>query len=123
MADEKPKPRLKGNVGIRATCLQIPMLQPDGRSLLDAAALTIRRIALYSSHMCASVLVWEMILTVFMRFSTASSKSKILGHDTLLVDDVDTSLLQRLGELDNLGSAQWGWLMWRYPSGVHGSDG
>jgi hypothetical protein len=34
----------------------------------------------------------------------STCKSKILGHDTLLVDDVDTGLLERLGEFDNLGS-------------------
>jgi len=33
----------------------------------------------------------------------AACKSKILGHDALLVDNVNTSLLERLGKLDDLG--------------------
>ena len=34
----------------------------------------------------------------------AACKSKILGHNALLVDNVNTSLLERLGKLDDLGS-------------------
>jgi hypothetical protein len=34
----------------------------------------------------------------------STCKSKILGHDTLLVHYMDASLLERLGKLDNLGS-------------------
>lgn len=33
----------------------------------------------------------------------AAGKSKVLGHDGLLVDNVDTGALELLGELDNVG--------------------
>ena len=35
----------------------------------------------------------------------AASKREILGHDALLVDNMDASLLEALGKLDNLGRA------------------
>lgn len=52
--------------------------------------------ALDSSHVLAG---GDPRLTLL----AAASKSKILGHDALLVDDVDTGELELLGELNDIG--------------------
>lgn len=54
--------------------------------------------ALDSSHVLAGS---DPRLTLL----AAASKSKILGHDALLVDNVDTGALELLGEGDNVGGA------------------
>lgn len=52
--------------------------------------------ALDSSHVLAG---GDPRLTIL----AATGKSKILGHDALVVDNVDTGALELLGELDDIG--------------------
>lgn len=54
----------------------------------------------------------------------STCQSEILGHDALLVDDVHASLLQTLGELDNLGgTVELATLGQTTGPGKDGSDG